>query len=61
MKRCAKCRKRLGLVAIACRCGSKYCAKHRIKHACTHDYKAGHKQGLALANPTIAFKKIDKI
>jgi len=59
--RCAACRKKLGPVAIACRCGKKYCAKHRIKHDCKYDYKARQKERLAKANPLIEFNKITKI
>ena len=59
--RCAECRKKLGACAIACRCGNKYCATHRIKHDCTFDYKAEHKQRLEAANPTVQFEKITRI
>ena len=59
--RCAACRRKLGVVAIACRCGKTYCAKHRIRHSCTHDYKAEHKHVLAAANPTVSFTKVKKI
>jgi hypothetical protein len=39
--RCAECKKKVGLTAIECRCGSTFCLQHRQaeKHHCTFDFK----------------------
>ena len=46
--RCAHCNKKAGLTAIECRCGIKYCSKHRYAedHACTYDYKGNARKEL---------------
>eukprot|EP00033_Pygsuia_biforma_P000108 GCRY01000135.1.p1 GENE.GCRY01000135.1~~GCRY01000135.1.p1 ORF type:complete len:128 (-),score=5.32 GCRY01000135.1:72-455(-) len=59
-KRCYKdgCRKKLGLTAVQCRCGHRFCALHVLDHNCTFDYKAMQKQKLVSENPTVRSAKI---
>lgn len=56
--RCAACRKKVGLVALPCRCGGVYCAAHRTAHGCTFDYKAHGRQLLAQSNPQVSAAKV---
>ena len=46
--RCAQCNKKAGLTAIECKCGNKYCSKHRYaeEHACSYDYKGNGRKEL---------------
>jgi len=40
---------------VTCRCGFKYCAKHRTpeSHECTYNYQAAFQQKLRSENPTV--------
>ena len=62
-QRCHHCNKKVGLTALACRCGGIFCGLHRYsdKHDCTFDYKHHGKEQLARANPLIAGARIHKI
>lgn len=44
--RCTQCNKKAGLTAIECKCGNKYCSKHRYaeEHLCTYDYKENYRK-----------------
>ena len=45
--RCTFCNKKAGLTALECKCGNKYCSKHRYAedHSWIYDYKEnGRKQ-----------------
>jgi hypothetical protein len=58
------CKKKLLLSDFACRCGSIFCALHRISeaHACTFDYRQDNRNNLlkTMSAPIVA-KKIDTI
>ncbi|XP_047072285.1 zinc finger A20 and AN1 domain-containing stress-associated protein 10-like [Lolium rigidum] len=61
--RCEACRKKVGLLGFACRCGRTYCGMHRHAgaHACEFDYKAAGREQIARQNPLIAASKLDRI
>ncbi|XP_020549780.1 zinc finger A20 and AN1 domain-containing stress-associated protein 8-like isoform X2 [Sesamum indicum] len=62
-KRCATCRKRVGLTGFGCRCGNMFCAVHRYsdKHECPFDYRSAGQEAIAKANPIVKAEKLDKI
>uniref|UniRef100_A0A0D9WVY6 AN1-type domain-containing protein n=1 Tax=Leersia perrieri TaxID=77586 RepID=A0A0D9WVY6_9ORYZ len=51
--RCEACRKKVGLLGFACRCGGTFCGAHRHcdAHACAFDYKAAGRDAIARENP----------
>ncbi|KAK1681803.1 hypothetical protein QYE76_042651 [Lolium multiflorum] len=61
--RCEACRKKVGLLGFACRCGGTYCGMHRHAgaHDCGFDYKAAGREQIARQNPLIAPSKLDRI
>ncbi|KQK20731.1 zinc finger A20 and AN1 domain-containing stress-associated protein 7-like [Brachypodium distachyon] len=61
--RCEACRKKVGLLGFACRCGGTYCGAHRhaAGHGCGFDYKAAGRDQIARQNPLVAPSKLDKI
>jgi len=62
--RCSTCTKKLGLATTyQCRCGSKFCAKHRYPeaHTCTYDYKTEGRNLLQRSNPVVTAPKLPKI
>jgi predicted nucleic acid binding AN1-type Zn finger protein len=61
--RCEACRKKVGLLGFACRCGGTYCGAHRHAgmHACKFDYLAAGRDQIARQNPLVVASKIDKI
>uniref|UniRef100_I1NRX7 AN1-type domain-containing protein n=1 Tax=Oryza glaberrima TaxID=4538 RepID=I1NRX7_ORYGL len=58
--RCASCKKKVGLLGFACRCGATYCGTHRYpeKHACGFDFKGASRDAIARANPLIKGEKL---
>ncbi len=65
-KRCSAsgCRVKLGLTAIQCHCGYKFCTAHRYpeEHACSHDYRADAKKELLKTMSTaIVAQKLEKV
>jgi predicted nucleic acid binding AN1-type Zn finger protein len=61
--RCPICNKKLSLVAVRCRCGHRFCQKHRLAelHACSFDFK---KEGRTYLSKTVVKcdgVKVDKI
>jgi predicted nucleic acid binding AN1-type Zn finger protein len=48
MLNCEKCKKKLGVTYIDCRCNNKYCLKCFLpeKHNCTFDYREDNKKFL---------------
>ncbi|OIT29838.1 PREDICTED: zinc finger A20 and AN1 domain-containing stress-associated protein 4-like [Nicotiana attenuata] len=62
-KRCATCRKRIGLTGFKCRCGVTFCGSHRYpeQHGCTFDYKSMGRVAIAMANPLVKAEKLHKI
>jgi len=61
--RCHSCRTKLPLTAIKCRCGHKFCPKHRYsdQHDCTFDYKDLGKRELIEKNPKVVAAKIQTL
>ncbi|CAM6108375.1 unnamed protein product [Calypogeia fissa] len=62
LNRCFSCNRKIGLIAIKCRCGNAYCALHRHaeKHNCLYDYKSAARDAIAKANPVIKADKVQK-
>lgn len=67
-KRCPQCRKegkkrKLTIVnRFSCnKCDTDYCADHISAHDCDFDHHEHHKDLITKNNPTIQFKKVDKI
>lgn len=60
--KCNYCGKKLGLIEYDCRCGKKFCIKHRMpeEHNCEYNYK-DDKKDLIKRNPKIVNDKIIKI
>ena len=58
-----ECKKKLGLIDWNCKCGLKFCAKHRFPcdHSCTYDWHKDKKDILdrELMSAKSDFKKID--
>ncbi|WVZ92769.1 hypothetical protein U9M48_038811 [Paspalum notatum var. saurae] len=61
--RCLACRKKVGLLGFACRCGGTFCSMHRYaeKHACSFDFKKADREQIAKNNPLVVAPKLDKI
>lgn len=61
--KCAKCNRRLNITAIVCRCGDKFCAKHRLAelHDCSYDYKKEGREHLSKSVVGCNAIKVDKI
>ena len=61
--RCNKCRKKLGLLPIKCRCGEMYCntCRYPEEHGCTFDFRAHAKEKIENENPVVKFNKINPI
>lgn len=57
---CGKCGKRLGVVNFECKCGERFCARHRLpeSHACKYDFKTQGKNGIKSQNPRIVAPKV---
>jgi len=58
-----KCKKKLKLTDLSCRCEKKFCAIHRMpeNHACEYDYKTNGKKIIQKSLPLIQCQKIIKI
>ncbi|KAL1822827.1 hypothetical protein ACET3Z_009605 [Daucus carota] len=58
--RCLCCKKKVGLLAFACRCGGKFCSMHRYpeEHKCPFDYKTSGRVALARENPLVACDRL---
>ncbi|KAM3245400.1 hypothetical protein ACQJBY_056625 [Aegilops geniculata] len=59
--RCMACKKKVGLLGFACRCGGTFCSLHRYVdgHACDFDYKKVDREKIAKQNPLVVAPKID--
>lgn len=53
--RCAKCRKKVGMLGFTCRCELLFCAscRHADQHACTFDYKTKDRARLTRENQVV--------
>jgi predicted nucleic acid binding AN1-type Zn finger protein len=62
-QRCPCCRKKLGLLDLACRCGTRFCGVHRLPeaHACKHDYRADAQKQLAKQLERVTGDKVTRI
>ncbi|KAF7007090.1 hypothetical protein CFC21_022063 [Triticum aestivum] len=58
--RCMACKKKVGLLGFACRCGGTFCSLHRYVdgHACGFDYKKIGREQIAQQNPFVAPSKL---
>ncbi|XP_074352851.1 zinc finger A20 and AN1 domain-containing stress-associated protein 6-like [Apium graveolens] len=58
--RCLCCKKKVGLLGFACRCGGEFCDTHRYpeNHMCVFDYKAFGRATLARENPLVNHDKL---
>jgi len=61
--RCWKCRRRIGITGIECRCGYIFCGKHRYadEHDCDYDHKERQRKKLAKENKEVKTSKFEKI
>ncbi|XP_059630247.1 zinc finger A20 and AN1 domain-containing stress-associated protein 1-like [Cornus florida] len=61
--RCWSCRKKVGVLGFACKCGSTFCGNHRYpeKHECPFDYKGAGRDAIAQANPVVKADKVQRI
>jgi hypothetical protein len=62
-RKCAICKKKLGILDFGCRCENLYCFIHRLpeQHNCSFDYEKMGKDILEKKNPQIVADKIIKI
>jgi len=60
---CTGCRVKLNLADITCKCGARYCSKHRYPedHKCTFDYKGTGKALLTAAMPKVEAAKMERL
>ena len=60
---CSGCKTKLNLADITCKCGARYCSKHRYPedHKCTFDYKAVGQALLTAAMPKVVAAKMERI
>lgn len=61
--RCWKCKRRVGITGIQCRCGFIFCGVHRYPevHECYFDHKDLQRQTLRKSNPVVKKSKFDRI
>ena len=57
-ERCIVCARKIGLTAVVCKCGRKFCKYHQNAedHNCTFDYKAHARDLLRSQNPIVTSK-----
>jgi hypothetical protein len=57
------CKTKLGLTAITCKCGIKFCGSHRAaeSHECTFDYRTDALKQLSSIHVKVIGQKIDYI
>lgn len=61
-RKCAVCKKKIGLTGFKCRCGGMYCPLHRYadQHNCEFDYATSGRDQLRKDNPVVQDDKIVK-
>lgn len=61
VERCETCKKKVGIIGFKCRCGSMFCAEHRLpeKHECSFDYKTMGREILKKQIPLIKPDKLE--
>lgn len=59
-KKCGQCKRKIGLAAIRCRCGVKFCSRciHAEDHGCTFDYLAEQRALLMQKLPECSSDKL---
>ncbi|CCI49933.1 unnamed protein product [Albugo candida] len=62
-RRCWECKARIGLTAVTCHCGFKFCNLHRYaeEHNCTFNFKLATKRKLTSENPRVVPAKVARI
>ncbi|XP_065187965.1 AN1-type zinc finger protein 6-like [Sycon ciliatum] len=57
------CKARVGLLGFDCRCGLKFCSKHRYsdQHNCSFDYKTDGRSLLEKSHPAVVASKVGKL
>ena len=62
-QRCHVCKKKIPIVQYTCKCDSKlfFCAKHRLNHNCSFDYKKFYQEKLKKENPLIIPDKLESV
>lgn len=62
-RRCWECKVKIGLAAVQCRCGYKFCGKHRYaeEHSCEFNFKSAGKRKLEEENPRVVPMKVARI
>jgi predicted nucleic acid binding AN1-type Zn finger protein len=62
-RRCAHCKKRLGMMYFTCRCGKDMCQAHLApeEHACTFDFKGAGRDQIRSSNPVVSFEKVTPV
>ena len=60
MPRCRECNKRVGLLGFECKCGSTFCATHRMSwlHACSFDHAGAERRAIELGLPKVVARKV---
>ena len=58
--RCRICNKKYGLIPFKCKCGGKFCIKHRYtdSHNCEFDHTSPERERLRQSNPVVVHDKI---
>lgn len=61
--RCWKCKKKVGLTGIECRCGFVFCGAHRYsdQHDCQFDFKSFERDAIAKANSKVSPDKLERM
>mmetsp|Transcript_7260 Transcript_7260/g.10727 ORF Transcript_7260/g.10727 Transcript_7260/m.10727 type:complete len:119 (-) Transcript_7260:1118-1474(-) len=61
--RCGACKRKLGPMSFACRCGVFYCSRHRLpeQHNCTFDHRTHAQRKLSEENPQIIADKFNRL
>ena len=61
--RCGVCRRKITMTYIECKCGKKFCGRHRYpeEHDCTYDHKREREEKILKENPVIKKQKLEKI
>ena len=63
IKKCFKCKKKLGINGFNCKCNKIFCSKHRysFEHSCTVDHIKNKKEEIKKNNPVVKADKFEKI
>ena len=58
-----KCKKKIDMMPFTCKCGKKFCIKHKNpqSHCCSYDYKNHMKQNLEISLVKAIKRKVEEI